>query len=712
MAKARVPSEYRIPSFKEENMYVYFNSLNTNNHPPNITALTKKLYGTANAYFNTNAFNLIQKNNTSKTIETALSFLGRVAENERNKEIRLIENYIKEIENQIPKKLLQGREMQEILNNLKTTSKTLSLSSKDGGIDPKQLQGVLDNFYTELTTYINLVKQSVDELQERVQQLLDDSKTTREALTARSYLYRVDGDIETALKESVGAAAKKTADSFSSMISETIMDHLADMLIDNIDLQKNFHAILSGMIVDFEHFLQQDKASKGFMILDNNYDRDGIRNMFEKYLTDSDTYFSNEMRKTTQLGSLSNGFKLALDNFSSRIGLSFFDDDTEEAQARIEAKNKYYDNITKIAIKGQRNYIAKKLYQMNLGNLVEKNQLIKITPKTDQRHGTMFEAIQTILYGAMSTEGHPATDTVGMGSLLVQIDNQGIQDLVTEQLGQIADEVRKTGNQIRKNRKDSTVEALQEANQKIKKQAHEINDMINPLLKQKHKDLFIYHESLKLYSYMEQSDGSGEELKRKTKQFEGRDLNALNLIDLLYSMDDGTNQMGLLNQTALKGAMLNLSKFAVGGQKKATVSEYLSIFTGMIMFSDITNMATEIGQMASNAVIGNNNDAFHVHLYNLNGTYVPGSMLLTYIHKILTELGTNMDISQFATAHINTAGADKAIDQYEKERTSGKRKHMRKDWEEMAEKVQQGTKVKITFMGTFLNLIDQIGSIF
>lgn len=709
---ARKNPNYLIPSFNENNLYVYFNSLNTNNHPPGIERLTKRLYGNAQNYLHTNAFSLLSKNNTSKTIENALSFLGNVATNERNKEIGLIENYIKEIENQIPRKLLQGREMQEILNNLKTTSKALSLSSKDGGIDPEKLQGVLDNFYTELTTYINLVRQSVDELQERVQQLLDDSKKERGELAQRSYLYRVDGDIETALKESVGAAAKKTADSFSSMISETIMDHLADILVDNLDLQQNFHAILSGMIVDFEHFLQQDKASKGFMKLDSNYDRNGIQNMFNKYLADSDTYFSNEMRKTIQQGSLSNSFKLALDNFSNRIGLSFFDDKSAEAEARIAAKNKYYDNIRKAAIKGQKNYIAKKLHSLNLDRLVEENKLIKITTKTDQRHGTMFEAIQTILTGALSTEGHPATDTVGLGSFLVQINNQGIQDLITEKLSEIADEVRKTGNQIRQDRKDSTIEELQNANKEIKKKANEINQMILPLLKQENKKLFIYHESLKLYSTMEQSDGSGEALKRKAAQFEGRELNSLNIIDLLYSMDDGTNTIGLLDQTALTGAMLNLSKFAVGGQQKATIADYLSIFTGMIMFSDLTNMAAEIGQMAANAVTGNNNDATHVHLYNLNGTYVPGSMLLTYMHKILTELGTHMDISQFATTHISTSGADKAIKEYEDERASGKRKYKPDDWEEMAEKVQQGTKVKITFMGTFLNLIDQIGSIF
>ena len=93
------------------------------------------------------------------------------------------------------------------------------------------------------------------EFEERVDQLLDDTMESREELTDRSFLYRVDGDIEAALKESVGAAARKEVDSFSSMISETSMNYLSKGLINSLDIQDNFHAILSGMIIDFEHFI-------------------------------------------------------------------------------------------------------------------------------------------------------------------------------------------------------------------------------------------------------------------------------------------------------------------------------------------------------------------------------------------------------------------------------------------------------------------------
>lgn len=708
MAKNKPKSEYRIPSFKPENLYVYFNSLNTNDHPPNITALTKRLYGTAGSYFNTNAFNLLQKDNTSKTIATALSFLGHVADNERNKEIRLIENYIEEIYDSIPDKLRQSRDMQTILNNLKDASKEIS-SGND--IAPDKIQDKLDKFYKELTTYINLVKQSVDDFQDRIEQLLDDNMESRKNLTERSFLFRVDGDIETALAELAGVASKKTANSFSSMMSETIFDYFVKSgLINNLDIQQNFPALLSGMIVDFEHFLQHDKAINNFSKLDGNYNRKQIEDLFESYRINSNTYFSEEMRKTSQINNLSKGFKLALSNFSERIGLRNFTSEDSGFQDRLNKIEKFKDTLSAPARQGQRNYIAKYLNKLNLGQLVIDNQLIKITAKTDQRHGTIYEGIQTIITGALSTNGHPATDTINIGYIKAIINTDGISDAIREKLLEMASAIQKTGEQERRNRLNNYTKELQKANQEIKDIGKELNDMLKPLLKQEKKDLFIYHESLKLYSYMEQSSESGEKLKRKTDAFHGRDLNALNAIDVLYSMDDGSNIAGLINRTALSGVMLNLSKFAIGGQQKATVAEYLSIFAGMIMFSDLTNMATEIGQMAA-AAVSSNNDATHVHLYLLNNIYVPGSMILSYIYNAMTKIGSTIDIKSFAKTTISTTGADKAIKEYEDERTSGKRKHKRKDWEEMAEKVQKGTKVKITFMGTFLNLIDQIGSI-
>lgn len=710
-------SDRAIPKFNPQDLYVYFNSLTENSsRHPGINAMKANVYKQAHSHFYSQVFSPLQGNyQTSETIGQALSFLNNVASNERSKELNLIENYIKEIENAIPPELRDGKDMKTILNELRETSQDLKSFNSMENFNAEKMKGRLDDFYRDLTKYINVIKQSFDEFQQRVQQLLDDNADSRSKLAERSFLYRVDGDIETALKESVGAAARKEAESFSSMISETIMDKfLSQALVNNLDIQENFHAILSGMIVDFEHFLQEDTAKNGYASLDSPYHGRGARarleHMFENYLQQSNTYFSNEIRNASASGSLSTGFKLALDNFSKRIGLGVFTEGAD-IEARQKALDKQLENMKLDAVHGNRNYIAKRLNELNFGNLVTDNKYIKMMMKTDQRHGTMYEAIQTILHGALSSQGHPATDTIDIGSIIVRINDEAIRNEIMQQLNEITEEIKKTEQGMRKTRQAMYTKELQEINNSIKEKSKALYEKLKPFLEQEKKELFIFHDSLKLYAHMEEHLDSGESLMRKASEFEGRKLNALNAVDLLYSMDDGSNMtsMGLLERNALAGAMLNLSNEAVGHGEKATISNYLSIFVGMIMFSDITNMAAEIGQQVQQTIA--NNDATHIHLYQLNDTYVPGSMVLTYIYAAMTKLGQSIDVSSFAQVHISTYGADQAIKTYENERKSGKRTHYTKDWEEIANKVSQGTQVKITFMGNFLNLIQQIGAV-
>lgn len=701
----------RIPQFDEGRLFVYFNSLaDDSKHPPGIGRVTKALYNRANNYLSTSAFQPLSSS-TSETITNALSFLGKVADNERGKEISLIENYINDIQNSIPPKLKQSRNLQQIISDLKSTSKTLSVGNNT---DPAALQGVLDNFYTELTTYINLVRQSVDEFQDRIHDLMDDTMETRKQLADRSFLYRIDSEIDSALLEFAGAAGKKTADSFSSMLSETIFDKffLDTGAINNIDIQANFAAILSGMIIDFEHFLQQDKALNNIDSI-TKYNRTDIESLFESYLNTSNTYFSQEIRRITQFDSISKGFQMTLDNFSSRIGLSNVFSEKQKAalDKRRAALEKAQKTLNSPPRKGQRNYIAKKLMQLNLGDLVVSNNFIHITAKTDQRHGTLYEAIEPILYGAFTTQGHPATDTIGIGSIYASINEVGIANVVQEKIMGMAQSIQKTGRSERKDRFANYSKELQGYNDELRKTSDELNELLTPLLKlnQQDKQLFIYHESLKLYSSMEQTS-SGEALQRKASEFEGRELNALNALDILYSMDDGSHTMDLLDRTALSEAVLNLATQTVGGGQKGNIANYLSIFAGMMMFSDITNMATEISQLAVDS-IQSNNDAHHIHLYSLNGTYVPGSMILSYVYNAMSKIGSTIDLNSFVKVSISTSGAEREIEKYEKERENGLRKYDEDDWDEMAEKVQKGTKIQIAFLGTFLQLINSINNI-
>jgi hypothetical protein len=63
-------------------------------------------------------------------------------------------------------------------------------------------------------------------------------------------------------------------------------------------------------------------------------------------------------------------------------------------------------------------------------------------------------------------------------------------------------------------------------------------------------------------------------------------MNIFSYIDKLYSANN-IAQLQLPERNTLDFLLLNLSHLAVGGQLKSTVENYLSIFSGLLMFDDV-----------------------------------------------------------------------------------------------------------------------------
>ena len=63
-------------------------------------------------------------------------------------------------------------------------------------------------------------------------------------------------------------------------------------------------------------------------------------------------------------------------------------------------------------------------------------------------------------------------------------------------------------------------------------------------------------------------------------------MQALNLLDNLYSLNN-IEDLTLVNQDIMYGAILNLCELAIGHGSKSMVENYLSIFAGLLMFDDV-----------------------------------------------------------------------------------------------------------------------------
>ena len=136
----------------------------------------------------------------------------------------------------------------------------------------------------------------------------------------------------------------------------------------------------------------------------------------------------------------------------------------------------------------------------------------------------------------------------------------------------------------RDNRKSDLTNAIKEMNTSIQTTINTLNTILKD--NKIPEDLFIYHESLKLYTQVEE---------HKVSEFHGREMQALNLLDNLYSINN-MSDLKLVNESIMRGAILNLSSLAIGANAKPLIENYLSIFAGMLMFDDLGVMANDIAR--------------------------------------------------------------------------------------------------------------------
>ena len=167
-------------------------------------------------------------------------------------------------------------------------------------------------------------------------------------------------------------------------------------------------------------------------------------------------------------------------------------------------------------------------------------------------------------------------------------------------------------------------------------------------------DIFIFHESLKLYSSAEtgrNKEGGG---------FGGRNISIMSYIDDLYTMSNSYDFP--LSRTDLGFLAINLMQGAAAEDQKDPLEKYLSMYAGLVMFDDLANMAKEA--IASLVPTNNLGGITQIHLYNLNGIYVPASMVLSYISDAVNNTAAMIDSGYAAKATIKVPAANKAYAEY------------------------------------------------
>lgn len=693
MARKKIPwpLDSILPSFEMANRYCYFDDLlRTEGREKNIPLIkhATALHGEAkNNLVLSLQGQLNNKDLESQELETAIKFIGEVAKNEREKEIRVVLQYAEDLKKSLP----------QILKDKNTDISKLIKELEEFALHPEGKD--MKDFYSKLTICINAIRNGATNFKNRLLQLKDTSRTTFADLTQDNMIFRFGSDLEGLLNNLIGIKASRQKDSFSAFLQDLLLEYITDLIAEGKVDENNILSSIIGLLADFGKFLQQYKDEVyGYLKDFADIDKNAIKDLFQNDYLQSNSYFLKSLKQQTS-------HLLDIDIAAKEsIGPRFL-----EKQKEIEKREKLIEErvnrVSKVEEGKIVNYGAQKLKEI-APEIYEKLQNLdwihwKTTKNSDSvkqgQHGRLYELIKQALEAAIKVKGSAATDLLvaNIGTLEGDI-SYDFNEIILEQMREIAKDITDFSKKQHKDATDSLTKDFVEMNQSIEDNLKQLDAMIDL---EEGKKIFIYHESLKLYVQAEE---------HKTSKFEGRELNILTALDMIYGMND-YGGLFLPNQEILYNLVLNLSNLAVGKEMKGEIEDYLSIFAGMLMFDDVQNMAKELAYKAVNRIQYSHLD--NVHLYLLNDTYYPSSMILSNIYQALENTTKVIDLSstkQAAKVVIDVSGADSTIASYVESHQEPGSGYTIDDWSEQRDEIMSGTKVKIIFMQSFLSFIREL----
>lgn len=688
---------YGIPSFL--GLFTYYQDLQDTSHNTEKGKEKKQaLYKLASGAINSISGQL----SLPKNITAANMFLAQVAESERKKEMMMIRTFCQQTGETFPS-------LQKFLDNEDLIMK-----------DP-------EGFYTELTRAINIARKGTEEYLTELKKIKENIEAGNRTLAdykADDYRYRLSGDLTSFMNRLTGrytsfsGANEVLPSDFSVKVQNMVLRILEEgNITGRIAEGEDFVALAASLLVDVEKNIQQQVDKEYFSgkranrIL--NEATDAILDQVEAHYKD---IFKDKVMKLSPVEKLLRNFnrnKDVLDvervivNAKELLGITVEDFSFEKSQStfsKMREKDAKLSDTYNAGIKQVRDQI-----NMHKG-LANKLSLVKfnISGSAQSKHGTINEFIQSILTSGRNVSGNMGVDLFHYNLQFgTEVDNGSMNTLlnqISETYTNVFDDTMGLNAKDANNLKQE----LQDANKKITSLISAAEKQLAKQHRTNTDKIFVYHESLKLYSSVETG-------RQAHAGFGGRTLNIFNYISYLYSME--SNFSFPISQENMNLLGINLGPDTLGANNKEPLENYLSMYAGMVMFDDLANMSqeavNEINKSASSA-----GQIIQIHLYNLNGVYVPASMMLTYISDVINGASKAIGGGVAAKATIQAPSGNKTYDSWRSGTLHGDNQRERavnelrpEHWYAVAEDSRQNTKVSIVFLAAFQKFIEKLSKI-
>ena len=186
----------------------------------------------------------------------------------------------------------------------------------------------------------------------------------------------------------------------------------------------------------------------------------------------------------------------------------------------------------------------------------------------------------------------------------------------------------------------------------------------------------------------------------------GQENNGFSVIDNILAMGKKAHILDAKNDAEwLKFALINSGLGLLGFKNRSSLENYFSHFASYLMFDDAQLMVSQAFSESAQE-IGKTNSVQGIHLYVINGVYIPQSYILEELYNHMQEVKTNGNFYK-----RNLAESTVRAQIYGYNVGSKYPGNTESDWERESDNAVTQTKIKMYYMMNFADLVNQLAEL-
>lgn len=666
--------------------YVFFESLK--NHP----GINRKIYDQASAELgkiNSN-FRDTLNNSSSTRMAASLKFLMSSASYERSKEVNFFQKFLQmypEVNKNFDLQISKDMDYVEFIAKINSI-----------------IKGV-NNFKNELNTEINRInkrnqksvqnknsKQLKTQIKQDEEEYKKDLLNNNQISNASTFFLKLDG--------------QKTFDSI--IHDQGIQSDITNLIIENyggnILIQAGDHLKIDSLTFSPLIKILSDMAYKLLITKYSTQENIKKNNRIEETIT------SNEFKEIVQNLLEAPNLSEALLSIASQHNISEATikklQATEDDIQTLTNKLRYsYEKLEHPTISFDK-YLEQYNTQINIEDIVRSILTVRAQGYYTGEDLSLTELLTAHIGGILGGKSNP-TDDIQAGKLIINYDittdKSGINSIIREQEKQL---LNVQNEYFKKIKRTTTLNSFTENTEQLRKARTQQQEILNQLksdLKNSSEGLEYLVQHINFHTTIKGYESAGSASFKRYGGFEGASFGS-NLNNQLQILSEATNQIaesGGISQEDigwLHFAMINAGDQMIGRSNKKSLEDYFSIFVGFFMFND-AQMAVEDAFNYINDKI-ENDDVQDIHLYQLNGVFIPSSYLLQKTFESLLPILDNVE---------NKAESGQGVQAILHTYNGGPLKgYYGQNWAATEAAAEAATYLEMKFLSGFLDLLNSI----